>query len=107
MKILLVAEYRDGKLLGSSNELIGFAEKMAAENVMVLVGSDNTLPAYAGRLYLADAAACGEFNPDLHKQLILDVVAREQPDMIVFSHSSYGWDLAPRVAFALQAAQVS
>jgi electron transfer flavoprotein alpha subunit len=27
--------------------------------------------------------------------------------MIAFSHSSYGWDLAPRVAFALRAAQVS
>ena len=26
MKILLVAEYRDGKLLANSNELIGFAE---------------------------------------------------------------------------------
>lgn len=27
--------------------------------------------------------------------------------MIVFSHSSYGWDLAPRIAYALEAAQVS
>ncbi len=107
MKILLVAEYRDGKVLGSSNELIGFAEKMAAETVMVLVGSDAALPAYNGRLYLADATACGEFNPDSHTQLILEVIAREQPEMIAFSHSSYGWDLAPRVAFALKAAQVS
>ncbi len=27
--------------------------------------------------------------------------------MVVFSHSSYGWDLAPRIAFALRAAQIS
>lgn len=107
MKILLVAEYRDGKLLGSSSELVGFAEKMAAESVMVLVGTEASLPSYGGKLYLADVAACGEFNPDLHKQVILDVVAKEQPDMIAFCHSSYGWDLAPRVAFALKAAQVS
>ncbi|KAB2891744.1 MAG: electron transfer flavoprotein subunit alpha/FixB family protein [Desulfobulbaceae bacterium] len=107
MKILLVAEYRDGKLLGSVNELIAFAGKMGAESAMFLVGSDSALPAYAGTLYLADAAACGEFNPDVHKQLLLDVVAREQPEMIVFSHSSYGWDLAPRIACALKAAQVS
>ena len=107
MKILLVAEYRDGKLLGSSTELVGFAEKMAAESVMVLVGTEASLPSYGGKLYLADVAACGEFNPDLHKQVILDVVAKEQPDMIAFCHSSYGWDLAPRVAFALKAAQVS
>ncbi len=107
MKILLVAEYRDGKLLGNSNELIGFAQTMGAESAMVLVGSDDALPAYTGKLYLADVATCGECNPDLHKQVILEVVAKEQPGMIVFCHSSYGWDMAPRVAFALKAAQVS
>ena len=107
MKILLVAEYRDGKLLGSAYELIAFAQKMAADSVMFLVGSEAALPSYDGRLYLADAGVCGEFNPDVHKALLLDVIAREQPEMIAFSHSSYGWDLAPRVAFALRAAQVS
>lgn len=107
MKILLVAEYRDGKLLGSVNELIAFAAKMGADSAMFVVGSEAALPAYAGKLYLAEASACGEFNPDVHKQLLLDVVAKEQPEMIAFCHSSYGWDLAPRLAFALKAAQVS
>lgn len=106
MKILLVAEYRDGKLLANCNELIGFAETLGAESAMVLIGSDG-VPAYTGKLYLADVAVCGECNPDLHKQVILEVIDKEQPDMIVFCHSSYGWDLAPRVAFALKAAQVS
>jgi electron transfer flavoprotein alpha subunit len=107
MKTLLVAEYRDGKVLGCSNELVGFAEAVGGENVMVLVGDEKALPGYAGKLYLADVAVCAEFNPDMHKQVILEVVSREQPGMIVFCHSSYGWDLAPRVAFALQAAQIS
>lgn len=107
MKTLLIAEYRDGKLLGCTNELIAFAEKMEAEASMLLVGSEDILPGFSGTLYLADAADYGEFNPEVHKQLILDVVAKEQPEMVVFSHSSYGWDLAPRVAFSLKAAQVS
>jgi electron transfer flavoprotein alpha subunit len=107
MKVLLVAEYRDGRLLSSSSELIRFAETLGTESVMVLVGSESALPAYAGTLYLADAARVGEFNPSVHKQLILDVVAREQPRMVVLPHSSYGWDLAPRLAVALNAAQVS
>lgn len=107
MKILLVAEYRDGRLLGSVNELIAFAAKMGGDSAMFVVGTEAALPAYTGKLYLADAAACGEFNPDVHKQLLLEVVAKEQPDIIAFSHSSYGWDLAPRLAFALKAAQVS
>ena len=107
MKVLLVAEYRDGRVLGSSYELAGFARGLGGEQVMVMIGDEKTLPAYSGRLYLADAASCGEFNPDLHKQVILEVVEKERPDMVVFCHSSYGWDLAPRVAYALQAVQVS
>ena len=43
----------------------------------------------------------------MHKQLLLDAIAREQPDQVIFLHSSYGWDLAPRIAVALAAAQVS
>ena len=42
-----------------------------------------------------------------HKRLVLAAVEREQPDAVVFLHSSYGWDLAPRVAFAMQAALIS
>jgi electron transfer flavoprotein alpha subunit len=107
MKTLLVAETREGKLLNASYELIAFANALGAEKVMVLVGGEDDLPKFDGRLYLADAGTFGEYNPAAHKKLILDVAAREAPDMVVFCHSSYGWDLAPRVAFALQAAQVS
>jgi electron transfer flavoprotein alpha subunit len=38
---------------------------------------------------------------------LLEVIAKESPDLIVLCHSSYGWDLAPRLAAALKAAQVS
>ena len=107
MKLLLVAEYRDGKLLNSTYELVAFAEKLGAESAMFLVGTDSVLPAYSGNLYLADVGKHLEFNPAVHKQLLLDVVAKEQPDMVVFSHSSYGWDLAPRISLALNAAHVS
>ncbi len=107
MKVVLVAEYRDNKLLANYNELMDFANKMGCESVMCLVGNENDLPGYDGKLYLADVDDYGEYNPDGHKQFILDVVEKEQTDMVIFSHSSYGWDLAPRVAFALKAAQVS
>lgn len=107
MKTLLVGEHREGKLLESTYELFGFASELGADTVMLLVGSDSQLPAYGGSLYLADAGTYGEYNPDLHKQLVLLAVQKENPDYIVFLHSSYGWDLAPRVAAALKAAQVS
>jgi electron transfer flavoprotein alpha subunit len=107
MKTLLIGEYREGKLLDTTYELLGFARQLGAETAMLLVGSASQLPAFGGTLYLADAAQCGEYNPDLHRQLILDAVQKEDPDYIVFLHSSYGWDLAPRVAARLRVAQVS
>jgi len=107
MKLLLIAESREGKLLGGTYELVAFAAKMNAESVMFLVGDEGALPKYDGKLYLADGKAVGEYNPDVHKQLVLDVIAKENPDMVAFCHSSYGWDLAPRIAYGLKAAQIS
>jgi len=107
MKALLIGECREGKFLDSIYELIGFAAPLGADTAMFLAGGDSRLPSFGGRLYLADALKYGEYNPDLHKELILAAVRHEQPDYIVFSHSSYGWDLAPRVAASLRIAQVS
>jgi len=107
MKVLLVGECREGKVLGSTNELIAFADKTGGDSVMFLVGNESELPGFGGKLYLADAAVHGEYNPTIHKELLLQVVEKEQPDIVAFSHSSYGWDLAPRLAYAMKAAQVS
>lgn len=107
MKALLVGEYREGKLLETIYEAIAFAGELGADTAVVLVGDATNVPRYSGTVYLADAAKCGDYNPNLHKQLILEVVHKENPDYIVFPHSSYGWDLAPRVAAKLRAAQIS
>jgi electron transfer flavoprotein alpha subunit len=107
MKALLIGEYREGKLLDSSYELQAFAGQLGADCAMLVVGSEAQLPKFNGKLYLADAAKYGEYNPDLHKLLVLETVAKENPDYIIFLHSSYGWDLAPRVAAALKVGQVS
>lgn len=107
MKTLLICEYRQGKLLESSYELLAFAGRLAAEPVMLLIGSRDQLPDFNGKLYLADAAVYGEYNPEAHKALILAAVQKEAPDHVVFLHSSYGWDLAPRLAAAMKVAQVS
>ncbi len=107
MKALLVCEFQHGKLLDSTYELVAFADLLGADKVMLLVGSEAEAPVFDGRVYLADAAVVGEYNPDLHKHLVLDVVQKEHPNYIVFIHSSFGWDLAPRVAAALKVSQVS
>lgn len=107
MKVLLVGEYREGKVLETTYELVSFASKLGAESAMVAVGTEADLPKYSGTLYLADSGTLGEYNPSAHKQAVLDAAEKENADMIVFVHSSYGWDLAPRVAAALGAGQIS
>ena len=107
MKALLVCEYREGKLLDSSYELTVFADKLGADKVMVLIGKEAAAPRVNAKVYVADAEKYGEYNPDLHKRIVLEAVKRENPDAVVFLHSSYGWDLAPRVAAVLKAGQVS
>ena len=107
MKALLIGEYREKRLLETTYELLAFAKLLGAEPVMFLVGNADQAPKFNGKLYLADADQCGEYNPDLHKRLVHSVVEKENPDCIVLLHSSYGWDLAPRLAAALRVAQIS
>ena len=107
MKTLLIAEYRQGQVLDSYSELMAFSETLGAESSMFMVGESENLPKFQGKLYLADSKKYGEYNPAVHKQLLLGVIEDEQPDMVVFCHSSYGWDLAPRIAVSLKAAQIS
>jgi len=107
MKALLIGEYKEAKLVDSSYELVAFAQKLGADTAMFLAGSPADLPKYDGTLYLADVAKAGEYNPDVHKQMILDVVAKENADVVIFLHSSYGWDMAPRIAANLKCGQVS
>ena len=107
MKALLICEYREGKLLDSSYELTAFADKLGADKALVLIGKEAEVPRVNANVYLADAAKYGEYNPELHKKIVLEAVKRENPDCVVFLHSSYGWDLAPRVAAALKVGQVS
>ncbi len=107
MKALLICEYREGRLLDSTYELLAFAGKLGAETALVMIGDSAHVPRYSGKIYLAAAVRYGEYNPDLHKQIVLAAVEAENPDYIVFQHSSYGWDLAPRVAAKLRIAQVS
>lgn len=107
MKALLVFEHRRGKLLQANSELFSFASGLGAQSSVVLVGEEAFLPAFQGKLYFCDIALCNECDPGLHADIILQAAEKENPDYIVFVHSSYGWDLAPRVAARLGLGQIS
>jgi electron transfer flavoprotein alpha subunit len=106
MKTLLVCEVRDGKPRESAWELLAFAEALGGEREMLLVGDEAAAPRFAGKLWVAPAGA-REYDPARHRALVVEAVRRSGADRVVLVHSSWGWDLAPRVAAALGATQVS
>ncbi|ADU66128.1 electron transfer flavoprotein subunit alpha/FixB family protein [Desulfurispirillum indicum] len=107
MNVLLIGESREGKIQDSTYELVAFAQALGAEATMFLAGSAEQLPAWNGTLHLLETPAGREFQPDAHADAIAAIVDQLKPQMVVFSHSSSGWDLAPRVAFRLGAGQIS
>ncbi|MGB8930521.1 MAG: electron transfer flavoprotein subunit alpha/FixB family protein [Anaeromyxobacteraceae bacterium] len=107
MKSLLVCEVREGKLRESFGELLAFAEAIGGERELLLIGDEALAPGVEGRLWVAPPSPRGEFDPAWLKAAVIEAARRCGADRIVFVHSSWGWDVAPRVAAALGAAQVS
>ncbi len=107
MKALLIGESKQGKIEESTYELVGFAKQFGIDNVMFIVAKDGADIKYDSKVYLADSDKYKEYNPDVHKKLIEEAINRENPDYIIFSHSSYGWDMAFRVAADLNVAAIS
>ncbi|MCA1927724.1 MAG: electron transfer flavoprotein subunit alpha/FixB family protein [Calditerrivibrio sp.] len=105
MKTLLVAEYRENKLLESIYECYGFTKQFASDIVVFGVGISSDLPQFDRnvKFYFADSSKYGEYNPDFHKSLLIKVIEKEKPEIVIFSHSSFGWDLAPRISALLKA----
>ncbi|HSM92975.1 MAG TPA: electron transfer flavoprotein subunit alpha/FixB family protein [Anaeromyxobacteraceae bacterium] len=107
MKTLLVCEVREGKLRESWGELLAFAGALGGERELLLIGDEGLAPAVTGRLWVAPPSPRGEFDPAWHQAAVLEAARRAEADRIAFVHSSWGWDVAPRVAAGLGAAQVS
>ena len=107
MKTLLVFEYRRGNPAETNPELLAFAAALGGEFACAAVGGKADLPDFPGTLYVGETTRFGEFDPALHADFVLQAARMSAADRIVFLHSSYGWDLAPRVAARLKAAQIS
>ena len=104
MKAIVVLEAREGKTFEPSLETITFAKELGAEIAGFYAGPKAAMPAFEGKIYYGGEA---EYAPSQHKAMLLQAVEQEGADTVIFSHSSYGWDLAPRVALAMNASQLS
>ena len=112
--ILVVAEIQKGKIREASYELVSFARKIGAatgrEVKSLVMGqgaqahAEEMAKKGGGEVYLADDAALANYNLDAAFAAVKAAVAAASADVVLLSNTPTGWDLAPRVGAALDAA---
>ena len=110
--ILAIAEQRDGAVRRISQEAVSAAaalgEKLGGEVHAFLAGGSGTAGAAASlgkfgaaKVFVAESDAFAQSNPDALSALIADHIKKNGYDVVIFGGSSFGKDIAPRVAAKL------
>lgn len=114
-KVLVLGEARDGQLRNVSFEAIAAAKTVAegGEVVGVLIGeSVNSLGSDlyqygADKVVAVEDAKLSQYTPDGYSQALMAVIDQENPEGIIFGHTSLGKDLAPKIASKLGSGLIS
>ncbi len=115
--ILIVAEISNGRIREASYELASFAERVGSATgraVRSLVAgrgiaaqAEEFAKKGGGDVFAADHELLGANNVEAHAAAIRAAVAASDADLVLISNTPAGWDVAPRVAAALDAAFLS
>jgi electron transfer flavoprotein alpha subunit len=115
--ILIVAEIQGARVREASYELASFAQKVAGSSgrsvASLVMGASIGAQAEelakkgGGKVYAAEHAALAQYNAEAALVAIKAAVAASGADLILLSNTPSGWDVAPRVAAALDAGFVS
>jgi electron transfer flavoprotein alpha subunit len=111
--ILLVAEIQKGKVREASFELVAFARKIGAATgrevkslVMgrgVQAAAEDLSKKGGGEVFVADHELLASYSLDAAFAAVRAAIDAASPDVILLSNTPTGWDLAPRLAAALDA----
>jgi len=109
-EIFVLAEHRQGQLrdvtyemLTKARELVG---KIGAEVTAILIGRNlkeytRTLTEYARNVIVIEDTKLENFNSEGYRIILTKLIAERKPALVLMGHTSYGTDLAPRLAVAL------
>ncbi|HVP16091.1 MAG TPA: electron transfer flavoprotein subunit alpha/FixB family protein [candidate division Zixibacteria bacterium] len=109
-KILVLAEHRQGQVRDITFEMLTKArelsEKTGSELTALVLGKNmkecaKMLSEYAKTVILIDDAKLENFNSEAYKKILLTLITQHKPTLVMMGHTSYGVDLAPRLATAL------
>ena len=106
--VWIFAEQRHGKLMGSSLEMLGggrkIADKLKSMLAAVLFGYNvenlaKELIAYgADKVYIADNTLLSFYRSEAYSTILADLIKQHNPEILLFSATAIGRDLAPTVA---------
>ena len=109
-EIFVLAEHRQGQIRDITYEMLTKArelsEKTGSELTAILLGKNmkdqaKTLAEYAKKVILVDDAKLENFNSGAYKKTLSTLITQHRPMLIMMGHTSYGVELAPRLATAL------
>lgn len=111
--VLVVAEQHGGQVVSANAEILGLGRKVADQlgeplNV-ILLGSgldgqaQRLIEWGADKVYLADNPVFDQYQNATYTAAIQKLVQQETPVLLLIPHSFLGRDLAPRLAFRLDA----
>jgi len=111
--ILIVTEIQNGSIREASYELASFAQKLggSVKSLVMGQGVDALAEEFSkkggGEVLVAEHESLANYNAEAASSAILAAVAASGADVVLISNTPSGWDVAPRVAAALDCAFVS
>ncbi|MEM2439815.1 MAG: electron transfer flavoprotein subunit alpha/FixB family protein [Candidatus Bathyarchaeia archaeon] len=109
-ELFVLAEHRQGQLRDITFEMLTkareIAEKSNANLTAVLLGKNvkehaRTLMEHSQKVLLVEDDKLENFNSDAYQKVLSHLIAERKPILILIGHTSYGVELAPRLAAAL------
>lgn len=109
-EIVVLAEHRQGQVRDITYEMLTKARELAAkanaEVIAVMLGKNvkehaKAIAEYAKSVLVVEDARLENFNSEAYRTILTKLIAEHKPILLMMGHTSYGVDLAPRLAAAL------
>lgn len=115
--IWVVAETRRGRLAVATLEILGRAREMAdmlgVRVACVIMGHDvsalatGAIACGADRVFVGDAQSLAARRGETHLAPLADLIVQKKPEIVLLSATTFGRDLAPRLAVRLKTGLLS
>jgi len=112
-KILIVGEIVNGAPREATLELVSLARGLGGELVSLVLGkgvggaAEDLSKRGGGKVLVADDAALEHYALDAYAGVIRAAIEAESPQLVFLSNTPTGWDVAPKLAAALDAAIIT